>query len=154
MSSWLENLFSCQFNCISYLDLCVLHNSDDCYSNIKLICQSVQIKQSKFDSGLSNSFFFLQFPPEWETLELLEAVKPVLLYCVIEVFNILGKKRHALMLASYSMKNKIYQSFSCIIYRHSISLSAVEAMIVQCTLGYGIHHGTEANGLHKQEWPD
>ena len=20
--------------------------------------------------------------------------------------------------------------------------------------GYAIHHGTEANGLHKQEWPD
>ena len=26
--------------------------------------------------------------------------------------------------------------------------------MVQCTLGYAIHHGTEANGLHKQEWLD
>ena len=25
---------------------------------------------------------------------------------------------------------------------------------IQCTLGYAIHNGTEANGLHKQEWPD
>ena len=25
---------------------------------------------------------------------------------------------------------------------------------LQCTLGYAIHHGTEVNGLHKQEWPD
>ena len=25
---------------------------------------------------------------------------------------------------------------------------------VQCTLGYAIRHGSEANGLNKQEWPD
>ena len=25
---------------------------------------------------------------------------------------------------------------------------------IQCTTGYAIHYGTEANGLHKQGWPD
>ena len=36
---------------------------------------------------------------------------------------------------------------------HSICMHSY-MLYVQCTLGNAIHHGTEANGLHKQEWPD
>ena len=63
------------------------------------------------------------------------------------IFNIAGIRNDSLCIGNKEISVNA-QKF-CV--DESVKTTIIE---IQCTLDYAIHHRTEANGLHKQEWPD